>query len=85
MDLGYRDQIQGFAGALAGRGGRVCPLGFGRLVLEITCAAYLAASRGSEVPLPYDGPRDRTPLVAVAGRQLRPILTRRRRRSALRS
>jgi predicted dehydrogenase len=62
VDLGYRDQLQGFAGALAGRGGRVCPLGFGRRVLEVICAAYLAAGRGSEVPLPYDGPRDRTPL-----------------------
>jgi predicted dehydrogenase len=62
VDLGYRDQIQGFAGALAGRGGRVCPLGFGRRVLEIICAGYLAAGLGSEVPLPYDGPRDRTPL-----------------------
>jgi predicted dehydrogenase len=62
VDLGYRDQIQGFGGALAGRGGRVCPLGFGRRVLEIICAAYLAAGRGTEVPLPYDGPRDRTPL-----------------------
>jgi predicted dehydrogenase len=62
VDLGYRDQIQGLGWALAGRGGRVCPLGFGRRVLEIICAAYLAAGRGSEVPLPYDGPRDRTPM-----------------------
>jgi len=62
VDLGYRDQMQGFAGALAGRGGRVCPLGFGRLVLEVICAAYLSASTGNEVALPYSGPRDRTPL-----------------------
>jgi predicted dehydrogenase len=62
VDLGYRDQLQGFGGALSGRGGRVCPLGFGRLVLEVICAAYLAAGQRTEVPLPYAGPRDRTPL-----------------------
>jgi predicted dehydrogenase len=62
VDLGYRDQIQGLAGALGGRGGRVCPLGFGRLVLEIICAAYRSAADGTEVALPYEGPRDRTPL-----------------------
>ncbi len=38
---------------------------FGRLVLEVVCAAYRSASPavgGSEVALPDTGPRDRTPL-----------------------
>ena len=61
--FGYIAQMQGFVDALAGRGGQVCPLGFGRLVLEVTCAAYLSAgSGGAEVPLPYSGRRDVTPL-----------------------
>jgi predicted dehydrogenase len=62
VDLGYVAQLQGLADALGGRGGRICPLGFGRRVLEVICAAYLSAHDGSEVALPYDGPRDRTPL-----------------------
>ena len=37
--FGYLAQTQGFIDVLAGRGGRVCPLGFGRLVQEITTAA----------------------------------------------
>ena len=36
---------------------------FGREVLELVCAAYASAGRGGEpVSLPFDGPRDRTPL-----------------------
>lgn len=61
--FGYIGQMQGFVDALAGRGGHVCPLGFGRLVLDVTCGAYLSAgSGGTEVPLPYSGRRDVTPL-----------------------
>ena len=61
--FGYVAQLQGFVDALGGRGGRVCPLGFGRLVLEVTCAAYLSAGTGgAEVSLPYTGPRGLTPL-----------------------
>ena len=60
--MGYRGQVDGFLAALEGRGGRVCPLGFGRLVLEVTSAAYLSAGTGGEVSLPYEGPRDLTPL-----------------------
>lgn len=61
--LGYRAQTEGFVTVVRRRGGRVCPAGFGRAVLELTCAAYLSAGRdGDEVPLPYDGPRDVTPM-----------------------
>ena len=36
---------------------------FGRLVLEIVCAGYASAGRGSaEVSVPFDGSRDATPL-----------------------
>ena len=36
---------------------------FGRDVLELICAAYASAGRGGAwVALPFDGPRDRTPL-----------------------
>ena len=60
--LGYRGQVSGFVDALEGRGGRVCPLGFGRLVLDVICAAYLSAGTGEEVQLPFAGRRDLTPL-----------------------
>ena len=62
-DLGYLAQIEGFGAVLAGRGGRVCPAGFGRAVLEIICAAYAsAADDGGAVELPFNGRRDLTPL-----------------------
>jgi predicted dehydrogenase len=36
---------------------------FGREVLELVCAAYASAGQaGAPVPLPFAGPRDRTPL-----------------------
>ena len=62
-DFGYVDQIDGVLGVRERRGGRVCPLGFGRLVLDVLCAAYASAGAGgSEIELPFAGPRDRTPL-----------------------
>jgi len=63
--FGYLAQTQGFVDVLAGRGGRVCPLGFGRLVQEITTAAYDSAEHdGRAVALPYQGPRDENPPAA---------------------
>jgi hypothetical protein len=36
---------------------------FGRLVLDIVCAAYTSAGHGGRAePVPFRGPRDRTPL-----------------------
>lgn len=65
-DFGYVGQLRGIADVLAGRGGRVCPVGFGRLVLDVICGAYASAGQGgldgTEVPLPFAGPRDRTPM-----------------------
>jgi len=61
--FGYVAQLQGFVDILNRRGGRACPLGFGRLVLDVTTAAYASAGDGGRsVPLPWSGPRDVTPL-----------------------
>jgi len=60
---GYLGQLAVFADDL--RRGRAPLLGarFGRHVLELTCAAYASAGRGGDpVSVPWDGPRDRTPL-----------------------
>ena len=36
---------------------------FGRLILDIVCAAYWSAGHGSAPePVPFSGPRDKTPL-----------------------
>lgn len=62
-DFGYVPQLAGLIDVVGGRGGRLCPLGFGRLVLEVICAGYQSAGHGgAEVPLPYAGPRDVVPL-----------------------
>ena len=59
--LGYIGQLATIAADVeAGRPPRM-PAVFGRLVLEIVCAAYTAARTGRPEPLPYTGPRDRTP------------------------
>ena len=68
-DLGYLGQVQSFATDLAE--GRTPALGaaFGRTVLDVTCAAYAsAADDGAWVPLPFEGPRDATPLELWRGR-----------------
>ena len=62
-DFGYVPQLAGLIDVVGGRGGRLCPLGFGRLVLEVICAGYQSAGQGgAQVPLPYRGPRNVTPL-----------------------
>lgn len=61
-ELGYLPQVEAFALDL--QQGRRPELGaaFGRLVLDITCAAYASAARGGVwLELPFEGPRDRTP------------------------
>jgi predicted dehydrogenase len=67
-DLGYLDQLAAVAGDVAaGRTPRVTPV-FGRLLLEIVCAASTAARTGEAEPLPFAGPRDRTPHELWSGR-----------------
>lgn len=61
--LGYLPQIESFAVDL--QRGRRPEVGadFGRAVLDITCAAYASAGAGGAwFELPFDGPRDRTPI-----------------------
>jgi predicted dehydrogenase len=59
--LGYIGQLAALAADVeADRAPRMTAL-FGRLVLEVVCAAYTAARTGEPEPLPYTGPRDRTP------------------------
>ena len=62
-ELGYRAQITAFAADLAAGTPPVVGATFGRRVLDVVCGAYQSAGRGGAwVDLPYDGPRDRTPL-----------------------
>lgn len=59
--LGYVDQIAALAAdAAAGRTPGVGPA-FGRLLLDVVCAAYTSARTGQSEPVPFTGPRDRTP------------------------
>ncbi|MBN2623353.1 MAG: Gfo/Idh/MocA family oxidoreductase [Acidimicrobiales bacterium] len=59
--LGYRDQLAALAAdARHGRSPRVgAP--FGRLLLDIVCAAYASARTGEPEPVPFTGPRGATP------------------------
>jgi predicted dehydrogenase len=59
--LGYVAQLEALAADLeAGAAPRSTAV-LGRLVLEVVCAAYRTARTGEPTPLPYTGPRDRTP------------------------
>jgi predicted dehydrogenase len=63
-DLGYVAQMQTLGRAVADGS---LPAGapdaaFGRRVLDVVCGAYASAGSGGPVPLPFAGPRDRTPL-----------------------
>lgn len=62
-ELGYLGQMEAFVADVAA--GRPPALGaaFGRGVLDAVCGAYQSAGGGGGwVPLPFGGPRDRTPL-----------------------
>jgi len=61
VDLGYLAQMEALAAAAAGRPTPI-DARFGRLVLDVVCGAYASAGSGGPVPLPFSGPRDRTPL-----------------------
>jgi myo-inositol 2-dehydrogenase / D-chiro-inositol 1-dehydrogenase len=61
--LGYVSQLRSFADDLAANRRPVLDARFGRLVLDVICAAYASAGNGSTaVAVPFAGPRDRTPL-----------------------
>ena len=60
---GYLGQVESFVEDVDAGRRPAMDARFGRLVLEVTCAAYWSARHdGAEVPVPFDGPRDRTPL-----------------------
>lgn len=80
VDYGYLGQMAAFRDDL--RDGRRPGLGaaFGRSVLDLTCAAYAsAADGGAWVPLPFEGPRDTTPLELWRGAGTAPGRRRGRR------
>jgi myo-inositol 2-dehydrogenase / D-chiro-inositol 1-dehydrogenase len=60
--LGYVAQLEALSADIdAGRPPTPGPQ-LGLHVLEIVCAAYVSARTGREEPVPFTGPRDRTPL-----------------------
>jgi len=61
--LGYVEQLRDAEVAWrAGRASSISDAHLGRQLLEVVCAAAVSARTGDEVPLPFDGPRDRTPV-----------------------
>jgi predicted dehydrogenase len=61
--FGYVVQLQELLADFAAGREPLVGARFGREVLELVCAAYASAGRGGQpVLLPFDGPRDRTPL-----------------------
>lgn len=61
--LGYLRQMESFAIDLARERAPELGPAFGRSVLDVVCGAYASAGASSGwVELPFEGPRDRTPL-----------------------
>jgi len=61
--FGYVTQLNDFVDDFAQETEPTIGARFGRFVLEIVCAAYASASNdGQDIPLPFTGPRDKTPL-----------------------
>lgn len=59
--LGYVAQLETFAADMEAERPPACGPAFGRLVLDIVCAAYASARRGRPEAVPFTGRRDRTP------------------------
>ncbi len=59
--LGYIGQLATLSADLAALRNPRPSATFGRWVLEVICAAYTAARTGKAEPLPFAGPRDRSP------------------------
>lgn len=61
--FGYVAQLEDLLADFAAGREPVMSAEFGREVLELVCAAYASAGHAGEpVPMPFAGPRDRTPL-----------------------
>lgn len=68
--LGFVEQVRAFADDLTERRRPFMDAEFGRLILEIICAAYASDRDGSiEVPLPYTGLRTLSPLQIWRGQK----------------
>ena len=60
---GYVAQLEAFLVAFGGHSRPLMDAAFGRDILDVVCAAYASAREGgTAVPVPFTGPRDRTPL-----------------------
>jgi len=59
---GYRGEWAAFLADLEARRAPFMDAAFGRMVLDVVCAAYASARSGKPEPSPFTGPRDRTPL-----------------------
>ena len=60
--MGYLGQLRAFVADFAAGRTPFMDAAFGRLVLDLTCAAYTSAAHdGVEVDVPFRGRRDRTP------------------------
>ncbi|MEZ5233828.1 MAG: Gfo/Idh/MocA family protein [Acidimicrobiia bacterium] len=59
--FGYLDQVVEHAADLAAGRPPYVDVHLGRYVLDVICAAYRSAGTGEPEPLPFTGPRDRTP------------------------
>ena len=62
-EMGYTGQLRAFADDIVRGSTPLMDVEFGRLILDIVCAAYWSAGHGG-VPeaVPFTGPRDKTPL-----------------------
>jgi myo-inositol 2-dehydrogenase/D-chiro-inositol 1-dehydrogenase len=62
-ELGYYGQLQAFAANLTDHTTPFMDVAFGRLILDIVCAAYQSAGRGgAPESVPFTGDRTKTPL-----------------------
>ena len=62
VDLGYVPQLATFVDDVARGAAPEVGAAFGRAVLDVICGAYASSGQGDAVPLPFTGPRDKTPL-----------------------
>ena len=68
--LGFVEQLRAFSDDLGERRRPFMDAEFGRLILEIICAAYASDREGNvEVPLPFAGSRQSTPLEIWRGQR----------------
>jgi myo-inositol 2-dehydrogenase / D-chiro-inositol 1-dehydrogenase len=59
---GYIGQLQAFLDDLEHGRRPLMDVNWGRMVLDVVCAAYASAASGEPEPTPFRGPRNRTPL-----------------------